>query len=477
MKMRYHALAVDYDGTLAADGQVDTQTLDALSRLKKSGRRLVLVTGRIIPQLRDVFPQMDICDLIVADNGALLYDPRTNDQVTLADRPPEEFIDELSKRGVTPIEVGDVIVATWEPHESTVLEVIRDMGLEFQIIFNKGAVMILPTGINKATGLRAALTRLGLSHHNTVGIGDAENDEAFLRLCAASVAVDNALDVVKRQVDLVTCGARGAGVSELIERLIADDLRTLPPRPDRGLLLGIETDDREFRIPLYGNRIAVIGESVQFQVQYVCRMLQQLNEQDYQACLFTANSEYLNLTNPVVLGTADQAPDVKEVLQVAQDPHKSCIINLQHQSPTRKTIAFMDVLQALLQHQRIMGHPHLLIVDDADGLIPADVNHSLGAAVLNDLGDASVITIHPQKLSEKFVREVELVMAVGPHSESLVATYAGVENRNSPDQSKATSSAAYDAVAWLRGSRDVHHLRALPAPKIGSLTTSPLAIR
>ena len=107
------------------------------------------------------------------------------------------------------IEVGDVIVATWEPHETTVLQTIRDLGLELQIIFNKGAVMILPTGVNKATGLRAALTKLGLSHHNTVGIGDAENDEAFLKLCDASAAVDNALDVVKRQVDLVMRRARG----------------------------------------------------------------------------------------------------------------------------------------------------------------------------------------------------------------------------------------------------------------------------
>ena len=104
------------------------------------------------------------------------------------------------------IEVGDVIVATWEPHETTVLQTIHDLGLELQIIFNKGAVMILPTGVNKATGLRAALTKLGISHHNTVGIGDAENDEAFLKLCEASAAVDNALDVVKKQVDIVTRG-------------------------------------------------------------------------------------------------------------------------------------------------------------------------------------------------------------------------------------------------------------------------------
>src|SRR5688572_20267132 len=219
--MLYHALAVDHDGTLATDGVVDDATIDALRRLRESGRKLILVTGRIVEQLLQVFPQIGLCNLVVADNGAVLFDPQTEQVTTLTDPPPREFIDTLARRGVPNIEVGDVIVATWEPHETTVLQTIRDLGLELQIIFNKGAVMVLPTGVNKATGLHAALKKLGLSHHNTVGVGDAENDEAFLKFCDASVAVDNALEVVKRQVDLVMRGARGAGVAELIEQLLA----------------------------------------------------------------------------------------------------------------------------------------------------------------------------------------------------------------------------------------------------------------
>ena len=155
-------------------------------------------------QLFHVFPQISLFDLVVADNGALLFNPATGDRVPLATTPPRAFVDEMIRRGVPRIEIGDVIVATWEPHETTVLEIIRDLGLELQIIFNKGAVMILPTGINKATGLQAALERLGVTCENTVGIGDAENDESFLKLCGVSVAVDNALEVLKRQVDLVT---------------------------------------------------------------------------------------------------------------------------------------------------------------------------------------------------------------------------------------------------------------------------------
>lgn len=227
--MEIHVLAVDYDGTLATDGFVDASTVAALERFRQSGRHIILVTGRIIAQLTQVFPKLDLCSLVVADNGAILFDPKTSQTQLLAERPPAEFIAELARRGVPQLEIGDVIVATWEPHQATVLKAIHDMKLDLQIIFNKGAVMILPTSVNKATGLRAALNRLGFSHLNTVGIGDAENDQAFLKHCALSAAVDNALEIVKQQVDFITHGARGAGVVELIDHILADNL---PPKRD-----------------------------------------------------------------------------------------------------------------------------------------------------------------------------------------------------------------------------------------------------
>jgi HAD superfamily hydrolase (TIGR01484 family) len=106
-------------------------------------------------------------------------------------------------------------VATWHPNETVVLETIAELGLELQVIFNKGAVMVLPSGVNKATGLAAALHELDLSRHNVVGVGDAENDHAFLALCECSVAVANALPALAERCDLVTAAERGAGVEEL----------------------------------------------------------------------------------------------------------------------------------------------------------------------------------------------------------------------------------------------------------------------
>jgi HAD superfamily hydrolase (TIGR01484 family) len=229
--MRYLALASDFDGTLAHDGRVDAETIHALERLRHSGRKMILVTGRELDELLDVFPDSDRCDWVVAENGAVLYHPATRQIRLLAQSPPEAFLHLLRERGVGPISAGRVIVATWEPHQVAVLQAIHDLGLELQIIFNKGAVMVLPTGVNKATGLAAALELMGLSPASVVGVGDAENDHAFLAFCGLSAAVANALPAVMERVDLVLPQGHGAGVCQLIDELLSDDLARRAHRP------------------------------------------------------------------------------------------------------------------------------------------------------------------------------------------------------------------------------------------------------
>jgi hydroxymethylpyrimidine pyrophosphatase-like HAD family hydrolase len=218
------ALACDYDGTLAQQGRVDAATRAALERLRKSGRKLILVTGRQLEDLMDAFPAYDAFDGIVAENGAVFYDAGTKEVAALSAPPPAEFVRELQRRAVAPLSVGRVIVATWEPHEQTVLNVIRDLNLELRVIFNKGAVMVLPSGVNKASGLGRALDSLKLLPHNTVAVGDAENDLPFLDSCGCAVAVANALDSVKSRANWVTAADHGQGVIELIDRILASDL-------------------------------------------------------------------------------------------------------------------------------------------------------------------------------------------------------------------------------------------------------------
>jgi hydroxymethylpyrimidine pyrophosphatase-like HAD family hydrolase len=231
--MHYLALASDYDGTLAHDGHVKHRVVEVLKRFKETGRKLILVTGRELPELKKVFSDIGLCDCVVAENGALLYWPADGREDVLGEPPPDKFIVEMRHRDVHPFSQGRVIFATWRPHETAVLEVIQQLGLGYQIIFNKGAVMVLPSTINKATGLSKALKKMTIDPHQVVGVGDAENDHAFLEMCGVSVAVSNALPVLKERVDLVTTADHGFGVVELIDRIMSDDLQSLGPRAPR----------------------------------------------------------------------------------------------------------------------------------------------------------------------------------------------------------------------------------------------------
>ena len=177
--MRYLALASDYDNTLAANGRVADATRAALGRLRASGRRAILVTGRRLDDLLRVCDCIDFFDYVVAENGALVYDPQSRDITLLADPPPEQFIAALRRRGVQPLEVGKVIVATHAPQETLVIETIRELGLELQVIFNREAVMVLPAGINKASGTKLALRNLGMSPHEA-GRDRRRGERSFL---------------------------------------------------------------------------------------------------------------------------------------------------------------------------------------------------------------------------------------------------------------------------------------------------------
>jgi hydroxymethylpyrimidine pyrophosphatase-like HAD family hydrolase len=231
--MQYSALATDYDGTLAHDSHVPVEALAALHQLKESGRKVILVTGREMPELESVFPELAICDAIVAENGAQIWWPGEGREEVLGEPVPTAFLDEMIRRGVQPFSVGKVVFATWRPHENVVLEVIQSLGIEYQIIFNKRAVMVLPSGVNKATGLKKVLKRMQISPHHVVGIGDAENDHAFLESCCVAAAVANALPSLKERCDLVMEGDHAQGVIELVQRLLADDLQSLGQRRPR----------------------------------------------------------------------------------------------------------------------------------------------------------------------------------------------------------------------------------------------------
>ncbi len=231
--MRYLALAADYDGTVAHDGTVGKDCLRSLERLRDSGRKLILVTGRELSDLLNICPEITLFERVVAENGGVLYNPAAREEKVLGAPPPAELIRALERRKVAPLSVGRVLLASREPFETAIMEAIRDLGLEYHVIFNKGAVMALPSGITKATGLCAALDEIGLSAHNVMGIGDGENDHAFLEMCGCFAAVGDAVQSLRSRADWIAGSPDGAGVRELIDLALGSDLQTVQPHLKR----------------------------------------------------------------------------------------------------------------------------------------------------------------------------------------------------------------------------------------------------
>ena len=224
--MRYRVLATDYDGTLAKHGQVSESTISALRRLKESGRRAVLVTGRLLHEIREICDGIELFDVIVAENGAVVWSEERGMR-SMAPPVPLDLVAGLRRRGVTPLIVGSVICSTWSDHEVAVIETIEELGLDVELSHNKGALMMLPGGVDKAVGFKTAVQWLKERPDAAIAIGDGENDLPFFAAAGCSAAVDNALDSVKRAATIVLDRDHGSGVEDVIDALIDDDLATL----------------------------------------------------------------------------------------------------------------------------------------------------------------------------------------------------------------------------------------------------------
>ena len=450
--MRYLAFATDYDGTLAHHGVVDGDTVDLLRRLKASGRKLILVTGRQVDDLARVFPELAVFDLVVGENGALIYRPDRRETRRLADPPPSSFVDELRRRGVEPLAVGQVVVATEQPNEGVVLEVIRQLGLELQVIFNKGSVMVLPASVNKASGLRAALEEFALSPHNVVGIGDAENDHAFLSVCECGIAVANALDAVKQRADHVTEGRASAGVREVIEALISNDLHPLEAATLRrhSILVGHAGDEAVVLSP-YGSAVLLAGPSGSGKSSLARGILERLHEHGYQFSIVDPEGDYDNLEVAVTIGTPDRAPSVGEVMGILKDPAESVAINLLALRVQERPAFFAELLPHVQQLRAQTGRPHWLVVDEAHHLLPASWGKA-DVSLPQALSSTLLITVHPQTLAKDVLDEVDVALAVGAPEDVLQVFGA----------SSGMTLGSGEAVIWSRRDRSLNRFTILP---------------
>jgi hydroxymethylpyrimidine pyrophosphatase-like HAD family hydrolase len=425
--MRYLIAAFDYDGTIAHHGGVSEEVIDALERLKSSKRKIILVTGRELDELKTVFPAYAIFDRIVAENGALIYNPSTLEERLLGEVPPQSFIEDLKKNNVSPLSVGRVIVATWEPHQHTVLEAIKRSGIERQVIFNKGAVMVLPSGINKAKGLASLLKELNYSMHNVVAAGDAENDSAMLQAAECAFAVQNALPGLKETADRVTDGSNGDGIIELINQLLNDDLESVNSKLGRhSLPLGKKFDGEEYVIEPYRNGVLLAGTSGGGKSTLTTYFLESLAEKKYQFCLVDPEGDYNEFNGAVTIGDAEHLPVIEEVIELLKNPMQNLVINTLAIPMHDRPQFFNKLMEAMVGLRKTLGHPHWFIFDESHHLMPAEVENSF-FNIPKDLNNFMLVTTEPDLINPSVIDHINLVIAIGDDPVSTLRKYADVK--------------------------------------------------
>jgi hydroxymethylpyrimidine pyrophosphatase-like HAD family hydrolase len=425
------ALALDYDGTIAHDGKVDQATVRALEAVKESGRKLVLVTGRERSDLQTLFPEIGMFDWIVAENGAVILRPDSEERETLGKPPPADFIRLLEEKEV-PFRLGKVILASWEPHEQKILEAIKELGLDLQVIFNKGAVMVLPAGVNKATGLTRALEHMGLSPLNTVAVGDAENDLAFFRICGCSAAVSNALPKVKERVDIVLQGDHGAGVQELAAALIENDLHDWADRLERhSVRIGKTPEGERVEIPPFGANILVCGTSGGGKSTLTTGLMERFVDHGMQFCIIDPEGDHSGFEDAMILGSSKRPPSTDEVMNFFTNIERSVVVDLLGHPLEERPSFFLSLFPKILEKRQETGRPHWMIVDEAHHMLPGPWDFA--SKQYPDIGRMMYLTLMPSNLPDVILKTIDILLVVGKNPEATIADFCAITGDAPPD--------------------------------------------
>jgi hydroxymethylpyrimidine pyrophosphatase-like HAD family hydrolase len=409
--MRYVALAAGFDGVLARDDHCDERCIDALRALSATGRKLILVTGRELRELLEMFPEARIFDYVVAENGAVMYHPATRQSEILAQAPPEILLQELRRRNVMPLTVGSSIVRTAPGNEREVVEALRKLQLDMQLVTNHGWLMLLPVGVSKASGVLSALKELGVSRHNLAAIGDAENDLPLFGFAEQAIAVHNADDKLRELADRVTEGDHCDGFLEIAHELIASDLANAVPR--HKLRIGVRDDARPVEMIPCRDSLLVCGPDRSGKTALCNRLIEQLLEQSYQCCVIGADMSglYRAPSGVTLFGDAHDVPRLTDIMSALEVPSASIAINLAALAvDTRPVFTEALLLQLQALHDRV-GRPHAVVIHRAETFLA-------GSSVLASSARLSEVTMiyssaEPERLPPSVPPSVSMAIVLG----------------------------------------------------------------
>jgi hydroxymethylpyrimidine pyrophosphatase-like HAD family hydrolase len=364
--MYCRVLACDFDGTGATDGRLAAEVVAALGKARAQGVAALLVTGRVLEDVEALCGDLSIFDAVVAENGAVVCLPQQQRIIQLGAPPSERFLGELRARGV-PFHVGAVIVGSWDRHASEVLELIRRLAIDGQLIFNREAMMVLPTGINKAIGTSRALEELGRSERNMIAFGDAENDLPLFALAEIGVAARGALPVIAQQADDRLAQPGGAGVAHYIHRLLEQG-GILPSPPRRRFVLGRDLDGEAVSIPGSGINLMITGDPRSGKSWLAGLVAEQLVDQRYRLVVIDPEGDYLSLgERPRVLSFGNDLalPEPTALPRILREDPVSLVLSLASLSQDAQARYVEAALSELELCCTDTGIPQWILVDEA----------------------------------------------------------------------------------------------------------------
>ena len=364
----FQAIAVDYDGTLTDADRPEPELLAAIREQRERGVVVVLVTGRILSELRAVFPEVDEeFDAIVAENGAVLADADgVQDLVSEVD---PALARELTHRDIS-VRQGRVLLACAGAHAGVVVEEIVRLGLGCQLVHNRAELMVLPNGVTKGTGLMQALGNLGISRHSTLAVGDAENDHHLLAVCELGVAVANAVDALKRAADVVLDRPDGAGVVELLRGPLVSGERWVPPR-NWTLTLGRDDAGTEVQLPASQINLLVLGASCSGKSYLVGLLVEQLARMDYSVLVLDREGDHRPLTQRrgiLGVGGRDPLPTPAQLAELLRHRFSSVVVDLSPLDGEAQRAYVDEIAPVILAQRAVTGLPHWLFFDEAHEL-------------------------------------------------------------------------------------------------------------